>query len=70
MRSRNFGRSRTVVEIHLTLALAALRSCSPRANPVIVRFEQVNSAGFATSNFAFDELVEVRAPPKAKAAAA
>ena len=38
--------------------------------PVIVRFEQVNSAGFATSNFAFDELVEVRAPPKAKAAAA
>jgi len=38
--------------------------------PVVVRFEQVHSAGFATSNFAFGELVEVRAPPKAKAAAA
>ena len=37
--------------------------------PVVIRFDKVHSAGFATSNFAFDELVEVRAPPKAEAAA-
>lgn len=35
--------------------------------PAVLRFEKVHSAGFATNNFACDELVEVRAPPKAKA---
>jgi photosystem I subunit IV len=37
---------------------------------VVVRFDKVHSAGFATNNFACDELVEVRAPPKAKVEAA
>ena len=38
--------------------------------PVVVRFEKVNYAGVATNNFALDELVEVEAPAKKKAAKA
>ena len=37
---------------------------------VVVRFDKVHSAGFATNSFACDELVEVRAPPKVKVEAA
>merc|ERR1719424_2794886 len=38
--------------------------------PVVERFEKVNYAGVATNNFALDELVEVEAPAKKKAAKA
>lgn len=37
--------------------------------PAVVRFDKVNYAGVNTNNFALDEIVEVEAPTKKKAAA-
>jgi len=37
--------------------------------PAVVRFDKVNDAGVNTNNFALNEIVEVEAPKKKKAAA-